>query len=377
MRVYFYALFIHLTLNVYVFCKGWSTLKNKRVARNVFLSIFIAEMGIYLSGLFFSDSLPENVFRFIALSGVSWMVFLFYMTLFWLLIDALFFVHRKRKFMPHFVDNQPNITRGSAFLVTVFLATALLIWGNYKFKHPSVVKLNIHINKTASTIQKMRAVVVGDLHLGFFIEKRMAAKYVRLIMAQKPDIVFFVGDMIDAEIAPILKQEMDEEFQKIKAPLGVFGCTGNHEYRYETEEKIAWLQQKAHIQMLRDSVVLVDSSFYVVGREDEVYSKRKTLNRILKKNNVNRQLPVIVLNHSPNHLSEEVDANVDIAFYGHTHEGQIFPFNLFTHLIFEVAHGYKKKNNTHIYVTSGLGLAGPQFRIGTQSEIAVCDITFN
>lgn len=377
MRVYFYALFIHLTFNIYVFYKGWNALKNKRVARNVFLSIFIVEMGIYLTGLFFSDSLPENVFRLIALSGISWMVFLFYMTLFWLLIDGLFFAHRKRRFMPRFVDKHPNITCGSAFLVTTFFVTALLIWGNYKFRHPSVTKFDIHIDKTAPEIKKMRAVIVGDLHLGFFIDKKIAAKYARFIMAQKPDVVFFVGDMIDAEIAPLLKQKMDEELQKVKAPLGVFGCTGNHEYRYETEEKIAWLQQKAHIQMLRDSAILVNSSFYVVGREDEVYLKREGLQTILKKNNVNRQLPIIVLNHSPHHLSEEADANVDIAFYGHTHEGQIFPFNLFTHLIFEVAHGYKKKENTHIYVTSGLGLAGPQFRIGTQSEIAVCDITFN
>lgn len=377
MRVYFYALFIHLTLNIYVFYKGWNALKNKKILRTFFLSIFIAEIAIYLFGLFFSDILPENVFRFITLIGTSWMLFLFYMTLCWLMIDGLFYLHQRHKFMHPTVDTHPNITRGTAFIVSSVLITIVLVLGNDKFHHPVVEKFDIQIDKKLPKIKKMRAIVVGDTHFGFFIGKKMAQQYVDLIQKQKPDIIFLVGDIIDAEIAPILDQHIDEELSQLSAPLGVYACTGNHEYRYEAEQKIEWLQQKAHIDVLRDTAVFIDSSFYVIGREDDVFSHRNVLKNIFIENNIDKKFPIIVLNHSPTNLSEEADANVDLAFYGHTHEGQVFPFNLFTHLIFEVAHGYKRKGNTQLYVTSGLGLAGPQFRIGTQSEIAVFDITFN
>lgn len=377
MRVYFYALFIHLSLNVYVFFKGWKALENRKVPRTIFLLVFLVEIAIYLAGLFFSEVLPDDVFRIIALCGTSWMVFLFYMTLCWLVIDLLLYLHRKRNFLHHFVDNHPHTTRGTAFIFTTIIVAAILLMGNYKFHHPKVVTQSIHIDKPSEKVKSMRAVLVGDTHFGFFIDKKMAQKYVDLIMSQKPDIILFVGDIIDAEIAPVLSQHIDEELRQLHAPLGVYGCTGNHEYRYEAEEKIAWLNDKAGIQMLRDTAVLVDSSFYILGREDDVFAQRKQLKTILSDSNVDEKRPIIVLSHSPTNLAGEADANVDAAFYGHTHEGQIFPFNIYTRIIFEVAHGYKKKGNTHIFVTSGLGLAGPQFRIGTQSEIVVLDISFN
>lgn len=128
--------------------------------------------------------------------------------------------------------------------------------------------------------------------------------------------------------------------------------------------------------MLRDSAVLIDSAFYIVGREDYKAPQRKPLEQILREQRVNTALPIIVLKHNPIDLNEEVCAGVDIALYGHTHRGQSFPANLITDLIFEVSHGYKKKGDTHIFVTSGLGLAGSQHRIGTQSEIVILNVKF-
>lgn len=85
--------------------------------------------------------------------------------------------------------------------------------------------------------------------------------------------------------------------------------------------------------------------------------------------------PIFVLNHQPNHLEEEVSANVDIALYGHTHDGQIFPFTHILRAWYNLSAGYEKLNNTHIFVSSGLG-GIPQFRIGSESEIIVVNCTF-
>jgi predicted MPP superfamily phosphohydrolase len=252
----------------------------------------------------------------------------------------------------------------------------ILINGHIKFLNPVVQQIPISINKSAGNLNSIRVAMIGDLHLGWMINREHTNRFVNLIMAQDPDLILFVGDIIDSNIHPIVDQKMNEELARLNAPLGVFSCTGNHEYRYDAEEKIQLLND-AGIIMLRDSVVLIDSSFYIIGREDKVVLDRQSLEDILNEQSVDRTMPLIVLNHTPDNLSEEAKSKVDLALYGHTHHGQAFPGNIATEVVFEVAHGYKKKNNTHFYVTSGLGLVGPQFRIGTVSEIAMININFN
>lgn len=86
--------------------------------------------------------------------------------------------------------------------------------------------------------------------------------------------------------------------------------------------------------------------------------------------------PKILLDHTPFNLNEAIENNIDIQLSGHTHHGQIFPGNLITPLIYEISWGYKKKANTHFYVTSGAGTWGPPVRIGSKSEIVKIKIKF-
>ncbi len=251
-----------------------------------------------------------------------------------------------------------------------------MVHGRYRFLHPVVQQVSITTHKTAEKMDSVRIAMIGDLHLGYMINRKHTKRFVDLIMAQQPDLILFVGDIIDGHIEPILQQRMDEELARLHAPLGVFSCTGNHEYRYDAEEKISLLNN-AGITILRDSAVLINNSFYIVGREDKVIPTRKLLKEILVDQSVEMSKPVIVLNHTPDNLDEEVDAGADIALYGHTHHGQAFPGNIATEMTFEVAHGYKKKGDTHVYVTSGIGLVGPQYRIGTVSEMVMLNVKFN
>lgn len=376
MTVYFYALFVHLSLNVYIFLKGIRLLEEKRVWGAIFASFFILEFALYLTGLYLHPILPNNIVRFLWLMGSTWMVFMFYMTLLWLVIDLLLYLNRRRPFMGSFLNDNPRTSGAIFFVVTTLSIITIMYIGNYRFRNPTVTELEININKEARGRSSLKIVAVSDVHLGYLINKKYATRYVELINEQNPDIILFVGDIIDAEIAPILEQNMQDDFIKLKAPLGIYSCTGNHEYRYEAEKKINWLNDNAGIKMIRDSAVLIDSSFYVVGREDWIIPSRKDLKTILAEQNVDAALPIIVLNHTPNDLNDEMKNGADIALYGHTHDGQVFPFNILTRLMFEVSNGYKKKGDTNVYVSSGLGLSGPQYRIGTKSEIAVLNVTF-
>ena len=377
MTVYFYALFVHLSLNVYIFLKGIRLLEEKKNWRAVFASFFILEFALYLTGLYLHPILPDNIVRFLWLMGSTWMVFLFYMTLLWLIIDLLLYINRRKPIMGSYLNDNPRTSGAIFFAVTTISIIAIMYMGSYRFRNPTVTELEINIDKKAGELSSLRIVAVSDIHLGYLINKQYATLYADLINEQNPDIVLFIGDIIDAEISPIIEQNMQDDFLRINAPLGVYSCTGNHEYRYEADYKINWLNDYANIKMIRDSAVLIDSSFYVVGREDLIIPSRKDLKTILAEQDVNPSLPIIVLNHTPNDLDEEMENGADIALYGHTHDGQVFPFNLLTKLMFEVSYGYKKKGDTNVYVSSGLGLSGPQYRIGTKSEIAVLNVTFN
>ncbi|KUL19679.1 MAG: hypothetical protein XE13_0521 [Proteiniphilum sp. 51_7] len=376
MRALINAFIVHVTLNILVFRKGWHAFDEKKWARIILVVVFGTELLVYSFGLLFYRLIPDPFNQFIRVMGTSWMLFLLYASGLWLLIDLIYLILRKIQRKSWRFKDQSRQYKIITFLAPILIVVGVMTHGHYKFLHPVVRQVSVTVHKQAGNMDSVRIAVVGDLHLGWMINREHTKRFVDLIMAQEPDLILFVGDIIDVQIDPILDEQMDEELARLSAPLGVFSCTGNHEYRYEAEEKMQLLND-AGIILLRDSAVLIDSAFYVVGREDRVILNRKSTEKLLSDQDVDRSKPVIVLNHTPDNLSEEVNAGADIALYGHTHHGQAFPGNLLTDWVFEVAHGYKKKENTHVYVTSGIGLVGAQYRIGTVSEMVMMTVKFD
>ena len=173
---------------------------------------------------------------------------------------------------------------------------------------------------------------------------------------------------------PVVLQNMDEELRSIKSKLGVYSINGNHEHYAEKMDATSEFLKSAGVKFLRDESILVDSSFYIIGRDDKSNHKRKKLSEIVS--NLDTKYPRILLDHQPFHLEQAEQNNIDLQISGHTHNGQFFPGNLFVKNMFELSYGYLKKGNTNYYVTSGLGLWGPQYRIGTQSEIVVINLKY-
>ena len=375
MKVFFYqALIVHILLNIYVFIRIWQVLPKKNAYRIPYALLFIVELIVYLIGLIFNVSLPAAILKPILLIGTSWMVFIGYTTALFLIYDLFKFLGRKFDKI-HKLNLQRVSVKRIYIIISLIIIISSMTYGHYRFWHPVVTELDLKVDKKVDGLKSLRVVMVADVHAGHLIDKKVLSMYVDKIMEQKPDVILLVGDIIDYDLPPLIDQKMDEEFRRLKAPYGVYVSTGNHEYRLNGEEKIAWLGSETGMTMLRDTAIKVADKFYIVGREDDHAEKRKPLSDIMQ--HVDKQLPVIVMNHEPKKLSEESTEQVDLAVYGHTHNGQLFPNNLIMSLIYEVGHGYKKKENTHIYVTSGLGLAGPQYRIGTISEIVVLNLKFN
>lgn len=378
MRIFFRAIFVHLLINIYVFWRGWQGLPAKKNIRVPYTLLFIIELIIYLVGFIFSDSLSLPAMKVITGIGGTWTIFILYMAIMLLLYDIIYLTNKRLNYLPESINFTSRKTRFILFCSGLLIVTPSMIWGGYRFHSPVITEKHLIINKEVPSYDKLRMVMISDLHLGALIQRDMLTQYVDLVNAQNPDIVVIVGDIVDYDIKHVVEQHMEEEFKRIKAPLGVYGSTGNHDYiqlkKEQPEAKIKWLVEKSGITMLRDTAILINDSFYIIGREDDKNKNRKSISAIMQR--VDKSKPIILLNHEPHRLQEDADSGADIALYGHTHNGQIFPWNHIVGLFFEKSYGYLKKDNTHMYVSSGLGLSGPQYRIGTVSEVVVFDIEF-
>lgn len=394
MRVFFNAIIVQIFLSAYIYWFGWQGLPDKKSLKILYASVYIAELIIYFIGFFTSKYLSFDALHDLAWVGTTWMLFTIYMTGLLLIYDLVKYLNRKKKLFPKF-DLKAKKNRLAYFVFSLVFVSSVMAYGNYRFWNPIVTEMDISVNKE-SPIKNLRIVVATDIHAGYLIDKEIVSMYVDKIMEQKPDLILLVGDIVDYDVKSLYEQHMETEFLRLKAPYGVYVSTGNHEYielGESKDEKILWLSEKAGLTMLRDTTVLIDSAFYIVGREDDMCKTRKSLPEIMQ--GVNTSLPIIVMNHEPHKLQEEIDAGADIALYGHTHNGQFFPNNVIMKLssmlystgiipednklrfMYELPYGYKEKGDTHVYVSSGLGLAGPQFRIGTISEIVVLNVKFN
>ena len=165
---------------------------------------------------------------------------------------------------------------------------------------------------------------------------------------------------------------MAEELTELKAPLGIYMVPGNHEYISGIDESVRFIKDTP-IQLLRDSVITLTNGIQLIGRDDRANPARSSLQELMV--NIDKSKPIILLDHQPYKLMESEIAGIDLQFSGHTHRGQVWPMSLVTDYLFEQSHGYRQWGNSHIYVSSGLSLWGPPFRIGTESEMVVFQLS--
>ena len=115
------------------------------------------------------------------------------------------------------------------------------------------------------------------------------------------------------------------------------------------------------------------NAIHLGGRDARNTPPRRSLQELME--NIDKSRPIILLDHQPYNLTDAEDAGIDLQFSGHTHHGQVWPMSLVTDYIYEQSHGYRQWGDTHIYVSSGLSLWGPPFRIGTESEMVVFELS--
>ena len=277
-------------------------------------------------------------------------------------------------FYPDFIKSNYQVVKLSLAILGAVLVSITLVYGNFKFNNPKVSKLDITLDKPLQN-KEIKIVLASDIHLNSYINRENLEQYVAMINGQNPDLVLLAGDIVDRNIEPLVKEHMSEVLSSIHSKYGVYAITGNHEFYGGDKEKIYDYIKSAGITFLRDSTVLAaDSSLYIIGRDDRINSKRAPLSDLVK--GLNKGISKILLDHQPINLEEARQNGIDLQLSGHTHNGQFWPGNLIVSWIFELPYGYKKMGNTHYYVSSGIGLWGPKYRIGTESEILLLNLKY-
>ena len=243
---------------------------------------------------------------------------------------------------------------------------------------PVVRRVPITLPRLDPALDGLRIVTFSDGHLSATYGGRRFERLVETVNAQRPDVVAIVGDLVDGEV---------DELRRDVAPLadlvseqGVFFVTGNHEYFVDTA---AWLRHlpTLGVDVLRNERVPITrggASVDLAGIDDRtaagsgVPGHGADLDAAL--DGRDDATPVVLLAHQPFMVDQARAAGVDLQLSGHTHGGQLWPFDYAIRLDQPAVEGLSRHGDTQLYVTSGAGYWGPPMRVGARPEVTVVEL---
>ena len=353
----------------YVGWHVWRILPLTTVWKCVVVMLMAACFALFILNFVIGlDRVPLPLARVMYNVGNSSLIILLYLFMLFLALDVvslvLHFVRPSlgdRLWVGFLRDSLSGTLCVLGFMVVLFT------YANIHYRHK--VRVPMEIDSKGKVTRPLKLVLMSDLHLGYHNGRTEFAKWVDKVNAEQPDLVLIAGDIIDISVRPLLEENVAEEFHRLQAP--VYACLGNHEY-YSGEPRAQQFYLDAGIHLLRDSVVTLPDygNLTIIGRDDRTSVGRKSIQALLPSGGVGGGF-LLLLDHQPYHLERTAAAGVDFQFSGHTHYGQVWPISWIEDAIYECAYGMLTKGNTRIYVSSGIGIWGGKFRIGTQSEYVV------
>ena len=379
MSLFFIIFFsLYTLINSYVFIRGWQALSYLPFLKPFFVIVFLLFSFSYIFVKIFADKLPAFIHDPFLWIGSSWFAFLLYFVLILFLIDLTRLIDNFLPFLPVPLSKPTDLTKfylgaGVTVLVLLFAAAGFINRTNFKVK-----TLELTLPKKNSELTELNIVMFSDLHLSPINDETFLNKIVGKVNRLNPDIILLPGDIVDDKAEILKRNGIGPGLKKLKSKYGAFSCTGNHEFINGVEGTVNFAREYG-ITVLQDEFIKIENLFYVIGREDVskgnfTREKRKQLNDIVA--GINDSLPLILLDHTPVRLNEAVENKIDLQLSGHTHNGQMFPLNFITNLIYEVSRGYIKKGNTQFYVSSGVGSWGPPVKLASDAEIVNLKIKF-
>ena len=358
--------------------------------RLIFAVIYVLLSTSLLTGFLIKN--PKSLHRMLKITG-NYFLGIFLYTLVIILLADFGRILLKYVFHASWIHSRTAFTVAGA--ICALLILLLSACGIFHAKYIKTTSYDVIINKTIPERTSMKVVLLADTHFGYNADVLHARELVRKINKQKPDLVCIAGDIFDNEYDAIRNPEkLEKTLRGIKSTYGVYACWGNHDLNEEIlagftfkhkdgdlsdikDPHMKKFLEDSNIHILEDESVLINDQFYVIGRKDaslteKIHETRKAPAQLTEK--LDRDKPIIMIDHQPKELQELADAGVDLDLCGHTHDGQTFPGNFTIKLMWENPCGLLIKDNMTNITTSGAGVWGPAMRIGTDSEICSINI---
>ncbi|TAL39026.1 MAG: metallophosphoesterase [Spirochaetes bacterium] len=366
-------------VNFYIYYRAGQLIPAGSAARPWFIGGFIFVALSYIGGRLlekFTVCTASDAFIWI---GSIWLGLMAYLAIGFLVADLL----HGAAYLAHLAlpgrVSLSAISRQLSGGLVVAIAAVTVAAGYVNAANPLMNRLELEIKGKRTHLKSLNIALATDIHLGVIIGNGRFAKLVDRINELNPDIILLAGDIVDEDIAPVIEENVGEKICMLKAKYGVYAVTGNHEYIGGVDEAVSYLVEHG-ITMLRDEAAVIDNAFVLAGREDlsgRQFSgtRRKPLANILAGHT--RDLPVILMDHQPFGIPDAIAEEVDLLLCGHTHHGQLWPFNYITSMIYEVSRGYRKFGSSHVYVSCGFGTWGPPVRTGNRPEIVNILVKFS
>ena len=315
---------------------------------------------------------------FYLIDGMNTIVVVLHLMIFWLIGDIIgHVIHKKRR----------NTDDGSGFRpyytgIAVMIFTAVYLCAGWYLAH-HVIRTTYDLTTDKDLGQpELKAVLFADSHIGTTFDGEGFAEHMKAVSEEEPDIIFIAGDYVDDDT---VREDMVRSCQalgELRTTYGIYYVSGNHDKGYYNGRDFTYDDLRAELEkngvtVLEDEAVLINDSFYVIGRLDKGAGNRKSASEMTE--GLDKEKYMIMLDHQPNDYEAEAASGADLVLSGHTHGGQLIPITRVGELIGanDNTYGYERINNTDYIITSGISDWAIKFKTGTRSEYVVLNISLS
>ncbi len=253
---------------------------------------------------------------------------------------------------------------GPLSLLTMAIVFTMAVWGG--FSQPKIKRIAVSVPGTPS----LKIALLSDSHLGLGVSLSRFDKALARLEAEKPDVLFALGDIF--EYGPN-RLAYAQRLARFSAPLGKYGVLGNHEYYVGYGDSKEFFKE-AGLTLLENNTATLSNGVQIAGLKD-IHTAHVTPQEIAAVlNTLDKNRPTILLSHTPKYAEVAAENGANLMFSGHTHNGQIWPFNYLVRLQFPRVYGLFDVNGMKFYITSGMFYWGIPLRFLAPAELPIIEV---
>lgn len=304
--------------------------------------------------------------------GFLWMGFVFIFVCQALLVDGYHLIIGAAQQVLGTDWTSLMLSKRQSISIVTATTCAIMAYGAFEAYHVRTETITITSAKLPAGSEPVRIVQISDLHISPLFYPGRLAPIIAAIEKAKPDILVSTGDLVDGRA--LNPQSLIKALRGLPAPKGKYAITGNHE-AYTGIHQASAFTREAGFTLLRNQSVSINPLLVITGVDDPTARDGK---ESLKEKDLLNKIPrsafSLLLKHRPR-IDEESIGHIDLQLSGHTHKGQIFPFDGFVRLSYPLGYGLRQiAPGRHLYTSRGTGTWGPPIRVLAPPEITIIDL---